>query len=134
MVADLMRVAVDAADLAALGFGIEIVGIGGIFKYPEAIAAEHVFPARVGDAARIRRIAHPGTVVLQAAINVVRVGVVGTDMVELRDWKIDLVLPAVAAVFTAPKSAVVPGDDDIRVLGINPYVVKVAVAAAGNVR
>ena len=39
-------------------------------------------------------------------------------------------LPAVAAVFAAPQAAVVAGDHDVRILGIDPDIVKVAVRPA----
>ena len=57
---------------AALIFGIEIIRIRRIGEHPETVAAEHVFPLRVGDAAGILRFAHPGAVVLQTAVNTVR--------------------------------------------------------------
>ena len=68
----LVRMPVHPADLAALGFGINVIRVGRIFEYPETVAAINVFPARIGDAARIRRIAHPEAVVLQPAVDVVR--------------------------------------------------------------
>ena len=58
---------------AALVFRVEVVGVGRIGEHPEAVAAVHVFPAAVGDAAGVGGIADPAAVVLQAAVDVVRV-------------------------------------------------------------
>src|SRR5205085_7334689 len=51
--ARLVRLAIDAADVAALRFGIDVIGIGRICKYPESVAAIDVFPTVVGDSSRI---------------------------------------------------------------------------------
>ena len=51
--------AVDASNFSALVLGVNIVGIGGVRKYPEAVAAIKIFPAAIGDPGRIRRITHP---------------------------------------------------------------------------
>src|SRR6266478_5766139 len=63
--------AIDSANLAALRFGVDVSGIGGIGKHPETVAAKHVFPAGIAHTAGIRGISYPGTVVLQAAVNVI---------------------------------------------------------------
>ena len=59
-----MRVAIYPTDLAALIFGIDVIGIGRILKHPKAIATVHIFPLRIGDTTRVLRVAHPGTIVL----------------------------------------------------------------------
>ena len=48
-----MRVAIYSSDLAALIFGIDVIGISRILKHPEAIAVVHIFPLRIGDAAGV---------------------------------------------------------------------------------
>ena len=68
-VASLMRVAIYAADLAALIFGVDVVRISRILEHPEPIAIEHVFPTMISDAAGVLRVADPRTVVLQPAIH-----------------------------------------------------------------
>src|SRR5215469_5407615 len=68
-----VRMAVDASDFPALGFGVDVVGIGRVLEHPEAVATIHVFPAGIDDAAGIGRISYPRTVVLQAAIDVIGV-------------------------------------------------------------
>ena len=130
--AGFVRVAIHAADLAALGFGIDVVRIGRVFEHPEAVAAEHVFPARVADAAGIRRIAHPGAVVLQAAIDVIGVRVVHADVIELRDRQVHLVLPARSAIFAAPQTAIIARIHNVRIRRIDPDVVKIAVRRVGH--
>src|SRR6202035_6097878 len=99
----------DAADAATLVFGKDVVRIGSVGEYPEAVAVEHVFPARTGDAARIGGVTYPGAVVLQAAVDVVGVGVIEADVVELRDRQIIGLPPLVRAVVGNPQSAVVSG-------------------------
>ena len=128
----LMRVAIHSANFAALRLGVEIVGIGGILEHPEAVAAEHVFPARVAHAAGIRRVAHPGAVILQAAVDAVGVGVVGADVIELRNRQVHLVFPAIATVFAAPQTAIVAGDYNVWIFRIDPDIVKVAMVGARN--
>src|SRR5439155_1887512 len=63
-VASFMRVAIYPANFAALIFGIDVIGISRIGKHPKAIAVVHIFPARIGDATRVLRVAYPGTVIL----------------------------------------------------------------------
>src|ERR1700737_962488 len=46
----LVGVAVDAPDLAALGFRVNIGWIGRVFEHPKTIAIVHIFPARIADA------------------------------------------------------------------------------------
>ena len=72
-VARLEGAAVHAPDEAALRLGVDEVGIRGIGEHPEAVAAVQVLPAVAGDAARVDRVADPRAVVLQPAIDVVRV-------------------------------------------------------------
>src|SRR5205807_4198723 len=52
-VARLMCLSIYPTDLAALVFGINVIRIRRVGKHPETIAVVHVFPLRVGDAARI---------------------------------------------------------------------------------
>ena len=54
-----MRPAIYAPDLAALGFRVNVIVIGGVLPHPKTVAAIHVFPTRVGDAAWIRRVTYP---------------------------------------------------------------------------
>jgi hypothetical protein len=52
-IALLQRVPVDASNFPALRFGVNIISVCRIGKYPESVAAIEIFPARVGDAARL---------------------------------------------------------------------------------
>src|SRR5205807_10292170 len=63
-VAYLVRLAIDASDVAALCFRVDVRGIGGIDEDPKAVAAIEVLPLALGDAAGILRLAHPRAVVL----------------------------------------------------------------------
>src|ERR1700722_16071029 len=122
----LMRVAIDSPDFSPLRLGVNIGRIGRIFEHPETVATVHVFPARVTYSARIGRIADPRTVVLQSAVYVVGIRIVGADMIELGNRKIHLVLPAIAAVLAAPQAAIIAGDHDVWILRIDPDVMKIS--------
>src|SRR5438045_9369117 len=65
-VAAFMCVPIYASDFPALILRIDVILISGIVEHPKPIAVEHVFAARVGDPAGIRRAAYPRTVTLQA--------------------------------------------------------------------
>src|SRR5208282_3121862 len=118
---------VDAADLPALIFGVDIVRISGVLKSPESVAVINIFPPRVGNSAGVRGIANPTAVVLQAAIHMIGIRIVSADMIELRNRQIELMLPAGSSVVAAPQAAIVAGNDNIRIVRIDPDVVKVAV-------
>ena len=53
-VAAIQRMPVDAANISALGFGVDPIRIRRVGKHPESIAAEQVLPTRIADAAGIR--------------------------------------------------------------------------------
>ena len=78
-----MRVAIYPADLATLIFGIDVIWVSRIGKHPKAVAVVHVFPAGIGNAAGILRVADKATVVLQTAIHAVGIVIVEADMIEL---------------------------------------------------
>ena len=82
------RVAVDPADIAALVFGVDVIGIGRIDEGVKAIAVEDIFPLRVGDAAGIFRLADPAAVILQSAVDPIRIGVIHAHVIELRNGQV----------------------------------------------
>ena len=88
------------------------------------------FPIANWSRRRIRRIADPAAVVLQSAINVVGIRVIEAHVIELRNGKVDLVLPARSAVFAAPQTAVVARIDDVRIGRVNPDIVVIAVSVS----
>src|SRR5204863_5959488 len=124
------RPAIDPPDESALRLGIDRVGTARVHQRPESVAPVEILPGRVGDAAGPRRVTHPGAVVLQAAVHLVRVLVVDAHVIELRDGKVVALPPAVAAVVGNPQAAVVSADDMLRILRIDPEIVPVAVRAA----
>src|SRR6267154_338321 len=128
----LVRFSVHAPDLTTLGFGVQIVLVRRIDEHPEPIASVHVFPAAVGDAARILRIADPGAVVLQTAIDVIWTVVVEAHVIELRDRKILALPPLVAAVVRIPDATIVSGNHTVGAGRIDPDVVKVPVRAVAD--
>src|SRR6266436_5610402 len=106
--------------------------IGRIRKDPKSISAIKVFPAAISDTARIRGIAHPCAVILQAAEHVVGILHVHAHVIKLRDRQVVGLPPGVPAVVRIPNTAVVPGDQMIRVLRIDPHVMEIAVCAPDN--
>ena len=129
---DLVSLAVDAADVTALRFGVDVIAVCRIGEHPEAVAAVHVLPSAVGDAARIFGIADPRAVVLKSAVDVIRLVHVHAHMVELRNRQILGLPPLVAGVVGIPESAVVAGNHVIRILWIDPDVVEIPVRAAAR--
>ena len=111
---------VDPANLTALRFRINVIGISRIFKYPEPIAVINIFPARVGNAAGIRGITHPNTVVLQSAIHAIGTRVVHAYVVELRRRQVPGAGPAGAAVSAAPETAIVAVINLVGIVRVDP--------------
>src|ERR1019366_7428207 len=105
------RAPVDPADEAALPFRVDEVRVERVHEDPEAVAVVEVLPPAVRDTARVRRVARPRAVVLQAAVHLVGVLFVHGHVVKLRDWQIVALPPAVRAVVGDPKPAVVAGHD-----------------------
>ncbi len=123
-----VRHAVDPLDFTALRLDVDISRVGGIFPHPEAVAAAHIFPARIAHAAGIRRIRHKATVVLQPSVHTIRLGVIRADVVELRNRQVHQMFPARAAVLAAPQPAIVAGEHHVGIRRIDPDVVKIAVS------
>ena len=118
------------ADVSALIFRINVVGISRVDEGVKAIAVEDIFPARVGNAARVLRVADPTTVVLQTAINPIRISVVNAHVVKLGNWQVIALPPFGTAIVGIPNAAIIPGDDSLRIGRINPHIVHVAVCAS----
>jgi len=92
-----------------------------------------MFSSGCCDAAGIFRLAHPGAVVLQPAVHVVRSVHVHAHVVELRDREVVGLPPLVGRVVGIPQAAVVARDQVIGVARIDPHVVEVTVRAARDV-
>src|SRR5206468_2029526 len=106
-IAGFMCVSIYASDFPALILGIDVIRISRILEHPEPIAIVHVFPLRVGDAAGILRVAYPRAVILQSAIDVVRIVIVQAYMVKLGYRQVFAFPPFAAAVVRVPNPAVV---------------------------
>src|SRR5579859_569863 len=124
--------AIHAANLTALGFGVNVVGIGRVSKDPKTIAAKQIFPTAVGDAAWVLGIADPVAVVLQTSKDVIWIGVVGADVIKLRNWQVVGFPPTAAAVVGIPEAAVIAGDQVVGVFRIDPDVVEIPVRPASD--
>ena len=122
-----MCVSIYARDLAALIFGVNVIGISGIGEHPEPVAVVHVFPLRVGDAPGILRFAHEGTIVLQAAIHAIGIVIVEADMIELGHRQVTPFPPFASAIIGIPHPAVVADKHNLRVGGIDPHIMRVPV-------
>ena len=75
--------AIDTRNSSALRLHIDVVGVGWIGEHEETVTSVEIFPAAVGDASGISGVSHPDAVVLQAAVNVIRIGGVYADVIEL---------------------------------------------------
>ena len=133
--APFQRFAVDAHQRAALAFGIgEDFRRGRIGPDEEAVAAVEIFPTAVGDAARIGAVAGPGAVVLQAAIDLIRVLVVDADVIEFRNRQGLVLGPAIGPVGADPQATVITDHHVLGVGRVDPHGVVVAVRALGDGR
>src|SRR3954470_3820261 len=132
-IALLERVAIDSADMPALRFGVGVIRVRRIGEGPEAVAAEQIFPAVVSDPARVFAVADPGRIVLQPAIDLIGVLVVGADVIELADRQVVGLPPAIGAVVGVPEAAVVAAHGIFGIVRVDPDVVPVAVRPARGV-
>ena len=120
--------AIHAPDLAALILRVNVTGVGWIGEHPEAVTVVHIFPAMVRDPAGILRITDPRTVILEPAVNSIRVFIIQTHMIKLRDRKVFAFPPFAPAVVGIPHAAIVSGEDGLRIYWIDPDIVVIAVA------
>ncbi len=120
-----------ARNVAAVLAGVDHVGIGRIGDHVAGLAAAHAVPVGVGDAAAGQAVARAlgGADVLQRAGDAERHPGVGPDVVGLAEGQ-RRGGPAGAAVGADVDAAVVARDDALRVLGVDPDVVVVAVVHA----
>src|SRR6266513_1283566 len=72
-VARLVRATIYSPNLAALILGVNEICVSRVWEHPEPVAAVHILPAMIRDSAGILRIANPGAVILQSAINPIRI-------------------------------------------------------------
>src|SRR4030095_1565549 len=124
-VAGLERLAIYSRNLTPLILCVDVIVIGCVGKGPKTVAIPDILPTTIGNAARIRRITNPGTVVLESAINVIRSVHVNTDVVELRYREVVAFPPAIAAIVRIPDAAIITSNHMVRVVRIDPDVVKV---------
>ena len=86
-----MSIPVHSADFAALSFRVEICRIRRVLSTSRSRRRRTCFPIGIADATGVRRVADPGTVVLQTAIDPIRVRVINAYVIELRNRQVDLV-------------------------------------------
>src|SRR5437879_10990600 len=121
--------AIHAHDPAALLLRVKVTGVGWIGEHPEPVTVVHILPAMVRDPAGILRITDPRTVILEPAVNSIRVFIIQTHMIKLRDRKIFAFPPFAPAVVGIPHAAIVSGKDRLRIYWIDPDIVVIAVAS-----
>ncbi len=132
---DLARRAVVAEQVAALVLGVDVLLLDGVREGVEAVAVADVLPVPVLDAACRAGRPHPGPVVLEPAVDVVREAHVGAHLVELGDGQRSDHAPVPAPVVGDVDAAVGAEDELVRVLRIDPERVVIAVdGAAGECR
>src|SRR5204862_6264706 len=73
------------------------------------------------------RIAYDLTVLLEAAIDEIRIFVVDNDMIELRDRQILALPPFAPTVIRVPHPAIVTSEHRLRISWINPDIMRVTV-------
>src|SRR4029077_18424581 len=120
----------NAANISALRFRVNIIGVRRIRKNPEAVSAEKVLPAIVGYPARILRVTNPRAVVLQSSKNVIRIRLIHADVIKLRNRQVVALPPRISAVVGIPDSTVITCNQMIGIFRIHPYIVKVPMGRA----
>ena len=136
-VAALARSKVTTAHAAVLAFVIDEIRVARVDDAAEAVAASDAEPVEVGGApVRRARRAAPGTVVLEATVDVVVSPGSDRDVVELPERQLVVVLPGLHPVTRNVDAAVVAQDDPASVRRVDPerVVVDVNVAAVPVVR
>src|SRR5271166_1266403 len=126
------RLAVDPRDESALRFNIGVILVGGIGEREESVASAEVFPAAVRDPAGISGIAYPHAVVLQSPVDMIRIFIVDTDVIELRYGQVVSFQPGVPRIVRIPDAAIIGGNDLVGILRIDPNIVKIAMSAPGK--
>ena len=125
----LARAQIGAHDAAALAFREIQPRLVEMVDHVESVAAAHVGPVAVEDAALVVAAGPgPASVVLQAAREVVeRLAVVGEHLVELADRDVADPFPVFGAIVADGDAAVLSLPDAVGILGIDPHGVIVAV-------
>src|SRR5262249_5546881 len=116
----------------ALALAINEVLVGRIDEGPEAVAKEKRGPLRLRNPSGIAGRSVPDEVVLQTAVEVVRIGRVCADMVELADRQRGHEAPAGAAIGRVIDAAVGSDQDLFVVLRVDPDRVDVSVVRAAQ--
>ena len=117
-----------AGDDGRVRAGIDDVGIARIGRDVAALAAAHFVPVLAGDDAVVGPAGDgDGGVVLLRAVDAVGPLVVGGDVIELRGGLVVLLGPGLAAVDGDGDAAVVAVDQALRIGGIDPQAVMIAV-------
>ena len=124
---------VDSTHGAILRFRIDDVVVGRIGLRIEPIAAARAIPVGVSNARSAARLTRPSprTVVLQTAIDVIRLAHVSRDGIELRRRNRADEFPRRALIVTNIEAAIVADQNVIAVLGIDPNCVMIAVRNSG---
>src|SRR6266436_1611190 len=122
---------VAAVDESILGLGVNNPRFDIIDGRIEAVAAVNHLPVFIDDAVARERLAGaaPASVVLQTATDVIGLLVIEGDFVELSDGNGVEEIPGLAGVVAPVNSAVRTGNHVVRIRGIDPHGVIIAVNA-----
>ena len=127
----LPRFDVRPLDRPALAFAVERPPVGRVVLGMEAVAAADVVPEIGQDRAlAIHRRPAPGAVILETAVDIIRIAHVGADGVELGEAQIVEEDPALAVVVGQGRAAVLADVKSILVGRIEPHRVEVGMQSA----
>ncbi len=128
------RAMVIARDLAAIRTGIDNLGIARIRRNVAALTSAYGVPACAVNTARRCAGNRHRRVVLLRSIEVIRETVVSDHVIELRRRLVPLIRPTCAAVGAYVGSAVIRFNHAVRIIGINPQAMIVAVRHANRAK
>src|SRR5262249_49129859 len=114
--------------ITVLRLGVDDVRIAGIDAIVECIAALDREPVLIADAELLgaRTRTAPGIIVLQSAATAVRLPKIARQLVKLGERDVVDVPPRAAAIFRGPHAAVITDYQVVRIRGVDPDRVNVA--------
>ncbi len=116
------RLSIEPSYGSVLGLRVHDRRIGRVDADVEAVAAPRVLPICVADPLTIERVrgTAPTPVVLESATDPIRILVIESDLVELRDRKVVVEPPAFGTVERNRNAAVATQEHVVRVAGVDP--------------
>src|SRR6266568_7784883 len=123
----LLGALVELGDYTAARSCVNNVRITRIWKDVAALSATYVIPVLAADVPIIAAAGNAdSTVVLLCSVEVIQHAVIGGDVIELRGWLVVLRTPTLAAINADGSAAVISVNHALRIHGIDPQAVMVA--------